>query len=45
MNQFARFGNISIGTYDRFVDIAENYDMHSIDPLISIDLGKIKEDE
>lgn len=36
MNQYCSDGYISIGTYDRFVDIAANYDRHRANPSESV---------
>ena len=36
MNQYKRLSNIKVGTYDRFIDIAENFDKYYKNPNESI---------
>ena len=36
MNQYRSIGDIEVGTYDRFVDIAENFDKYYENPNESI---------
>jgi hypothetical protein len=44
MNQYCGSGDISIGTYDRFVDIASNHDRYNADPNRSIYLPATKDE-
>lgn len=44
MNQLRGSGRIDVGTYDRFVDIAENYDRSHANPQASVRLTETREE-